>query len=118
MLSLTNFVNNWENISNQLNINIYINNYINKTLSKVYNFRNNFDVVLFELYTPELDNIDKSIDPFERFVTEKPSNFENYTKTNNIKTTFENINNEVILTLEISNYNKYKFYPIVKINKI
>ena len=118
MLSLTNFVNIWENISNQLNINIYINNYINKTLSKVYNFRNNFDVVLFELYTPELDNIDKSIDPFERFVTEKPSNFENYTKTNNIKTTFENINNEVILTLEISNYNKYKFYPIVKINKI
>jgi len=64
----------------------------------LYNFKGNFDVTLYKKYDePELQNFE--IDQ-------------------NYKTEFKDINNEVILTITVSNYENYIFYPTVKINKI
>lgn len=108
------FINNWNTIKNQLNINTYINNYINNTLSNIYNFRNNFDVILYKLYAPQIS----ASDPYNYFISSTPDNLDDFEVTNNIKTIIENINNEVIITITVSNYNKYKYFPIIKINKI
>jgi hypothetical protein len=118
LLANNKFIENWAFIEDSLNKNVYITNYINNTLLKIYNFKNNFDITLYELYTPELDDSNILISPDKRFVTDKPDNFEEYTKVNNYGTLFNDVNNEVILTITISDYNKHKYYPIVKINKI
>lgn len=118
LLANNKFIENWTFIEDPLNKNVYITNYINNTLSKIYNFKNNFDITLYELYAPELDDSNTSISPDKRFVTDKPDNFDEYTKVNNYGTLFNEVNNEVILTITISDYNKHKYYPIVKINKI
>lgn len=107
------FVNNWKSISNFSNVNTYINNYINNVLYNIYNFKGDFDVILYQKYTEKLRN--ESAD--KHFIMEENS-LNQYEVTQNYKTEFENINNEVILTITISDFENYIYYPTVKINKI
>jgi len=107
------FVNNWKNISKITNTNIYINNYITNVLYNIYNFKGNFDVVLYKQYDEFMANKPAS----DHFVLE-PNMLTDYEIDTNYKTEFKDINNEVILTITIDNYENYKYYPTVKINKI
>ena len=107
------FINNWKNISKITNTNIYINNYITNVLYNIYNFRGNFDVVLYKQYDEFMSNRPAT----DHFVLE-PNMLTDYEIDTNYKTEFKDINNEVILTITIDNYENYKYYPTVKINKI
>lgn len=93
------------------------------------------DVVLYKLYDPSgikhltstmnagVPNVVRDLmskyDVEEEtiFVKETPKNIEEYEVETNIKTEFEEVNNEIILTLSIPKYTNYYFYPIVKIFK-
>ena len=109
-----NLVNNWKGINKQqTDTKIYINNYINNVLYNIYNFKGNFDVILYKQYDEFVSN-----QPIENhFVLESGILTEPEIDTN-YKTEFKDINNEVILTITIDNFDNYKYYPIVKINKI
>lgn len=107
------FTSNWKSITEQTNVNIYINNYINNVLYNIYNFKSNFDVSLYKQYNETVANKPAS----SHFILET-NNLNDFEIDNNYKTEFKDINNEVILTITIDNYKNYKYYPIVKINKI
>lgn len=108
-----NLVNNWKGIKQQTDIKIYINNYINNVLYNIYNFKGNFDIILYKQY----DEFVSSQPIEDHFVLEGGILSEPEIDTN-YKTEFKDINNEVILTITIDNFDNYKYYPIVKINKI
>lgn len=107
------FVNNWQSISNVTNTKIYINNYINNVLYNIFNFKGEFDVMLFKQYDEAV--ADKSAE--EHFIKDAGI-LTNPEIDTNYKTEFKDVNNEVILTITIDDYKNYKYYPIVKINKI
>ena len=46
----TNLINNWNGIKQQTDTKIYINNYINNVLYNIYNFKGNFDIILYKQY--------------------------------------------------------------------
>lgn len=108
-----NFVNNWKFVKQQTDTKTYINNYINNVLYNIYNFTGNFDVILYKQYDEFVSG-----QPIENhFILESGILTEPEIDTN-YKTDFKDINNEVILTITIDNFDNYKYYPIVKINKI
>jgi len=107
------FVNNWQSISNVTNTKIYINNYINNVLYNIFNFKGEFDVMLFKQYDEAV--ADKSAE--DHFIKDAGI-LANPEIDTNYKTEFKDVNNEVILTITIDDYKNYKYYPTVKINKI
>ena len=107
------FVNNWKTITEQTDVNIYINNYINNVLYNIYNFKGNFDVILYKQYNESVANKDAEY----HFILDTAT-LENFEIDANYKTEFKDVNNEVILTITIDDYQNYIYYPIVKINKI
>lgn len=119
-LNLNSFVDNWKNVKNYTNVKVYINNYINNVLYNLYNFKGNFDIILYKKYVENAikkDNIkDKSANYHFIMSTSNINEFDEI--ETNYKTEFDDINNEVILTLTIYDYENYIYYPIVKINKI
>lgn len=113
LMNQQNFIDNWKNIKNYTNSKIYINNYINNVLYNLYNFKGNFDVTLYKKY----DELIRNKIAKEHFIYDEPE-LQNFEIDQNYKTEFKDINNEVILTITVSNYENYIFYPTVKINKI
>ena len=112
------FVSNWLNIkkksgTNNTNTQIYINNYINNVLYNLYNFKGNFDIILYKQYNELLQQGQAS----EHFILEQPD-LNNFEVDQNYKTEFKDINNEVILVITITDFENYTYYPTVKINKI
>jgi len=109
------FVNNWKTITEQTDVNIYINNYINNVLYNIYNFKGDFDIILYKQYNETVSNEPAA----SHFILNSDNlDIDNFEIDNNYKTEFKDINNEVILTITIDNYKNYKYYPTVKINKI
>jgi len=82
-------------------------------LYNLYNFKGNFDVTLYKKY----DELIRNKIAKEHFIYDEPE-LQNFEIDQNYKTEFKDINNEVILTITVSNYENYIFYPTVKINKI
>lgn len=114
-MNLEEFTNNWKTIKNNINTKVYINNYINNVLYNFYNFKGNFDIELYEQYTEKLSDSKASV----HFAIEKEKiDMNEATLSKNYKTEFKDVNNEVILTITIDDYENYIYYPIVKINKI
>lgn len=113
LFNVQSFIDNWKTITEQTNVNIYINNYINNVLYNIYNFKGNFDVTLYKQYNETVVN-----EPAVNHFILNSENLDNFEIDTNYKTEFKDINNEVILTITIDNYENYKYYPTVKINKI
>ena len=109
------FVNNWKDIKNFASANIYINNYITNVLYNLYDFKGNFDITLYKKYSETIKKKKLAKDHFIYSVS-KNQKFDEIEQ--NYKTEFKDINNEVILTITISDYQNFVYYPVVKINKI
>lgn len=113
ILSQDTFISNWKN---DVNSKVYINNYINNILYNIFNFKDNFDVTVYKQYSETLKfKKDLANNHFIKN-TESIKQFDGIEE--NYKTEFNEINNEIILTISISNFENYIYYPTVKINKI
>lgn len=112
LLNNETFRSNWNNAKDILNMTVYINNFITNTLTNIYSLISGFDVDVYRKYDPTI-----AITSTDLFMKDKPADIENYKVIKNISTKFEEINNEVILTISISDYEGYKYYPTVKILK-
>lgn len=107
-ISDSSLYNDWIITNDIGNIKTNINNYINNTLLKVYNFKNNLSIELYKKYTSNVisDYFAKNVDSLEGYEIET-----------NVNTVLSEVNNEIILTINIPNYDSYLYHPIVKIYK-
>lgn len=137
----------WSITSDISSVRTNINNYINNTLYKIYNFKDNIDIKLYKQYVAlnqiesNTDGIEEQIVNYNISTAsedEEHIDINNNTNTDvhvplyfikedislgkfvletNIKTILSEVNNEVILTINIPDYDGYVYHPVIKIFK-
>jgi len=110
MESCPKFTDNWSELFT-INNDVYIKNYIKMSLLKYFDIT---DKKNFTLYSKTYGQTNQDFELSYTF----PEDFDaNWNVVDNYESEYENINDEIILTVTISDYTNRKFYPTFKITR-
>lgn len=103
------FIKNWNGLSSaQTDLNTTYNNFIALTLNKAFDINNINNLKIYSKINNNSQlNINDGI----------PSDIDNYTLYDNYKTTYEIVNNEVILSIILHDMYNYDYYINLQIDK-
>nr|DAY42261.1 MAG TPA: hypothetical protein [Caudoviricetes sp.] len=103
------FIKNWNGLSSaQTDLNTTYNNFIALTLNKAFDINNINNLKIYRKINNNSQlNINDGI----------PSDIDNYTLYDNYKTTYEIVNNEVILSIILHDMYNYDYYINLQIDK-
>lgn len=103
------FIKNWNGLSSaQTDLNTIYNNFIALTLNKAFDINNINNLKIYRKINNKTQlNINDAM----------PSDIDNYTLYDNYKTTYEIVNNEVILSIILHDMYNYDYYINLQIDK-